>query len=663
MSHVLPVDLTGSQLTKYSKWATILVNPPVESLQHLYDWLFVSASSWLDKGLSQENLELAFELLMSFYTGEVDCEINAEGVVHTREAILCTWDQQCNNALEEQQHISGAPGDTANGDKESAPESMQLDNMPNVPAPQPADQPPAAQAKAVEGSAAAEAAALVATATAVNNTSVNELSDSSAQHAADGPQAAKTRLIEQVMTNSALTNDQKIEWVRELSLALEKPTTVSSSRSNSRSSPPEPFHGKSTDHWQTANTWLYGLELYFQAEPTLNPVAKAVTYLHGGAQHWWQQVGNMLMPANPTLSGFAKVFLARFVKPSDSAAARIEITTLKQTGSVEAFAAHFRSVNSRITVGSPIDTTTLATHFINGLKGKVVKALATVTSLETMQNVDLIMIAAEEMEAKLNIADKQAHPTLAALNADERHSAPHGGQRAARQHRNNQHRNHPYNCGGTGRGRHVGNNPANGRGFGPGRGYYNPGRGNSNPGRGYNKPSRGYYNPTRGYNTSDNHTRNYHGTYRGPVANSGFVPTQGANSTPIASRNANAANQGAGGRDGGGLWCRWCQTSGHDIWDCWAARRTYEQSTQSRQVSFSSDAYHHAYAVSTADAQLPLHSSAVCASTDLADVLAGIGTPLPYNAMPDPTAFNARVTVGCPAAPLRPQGSWLTASH
>ena len=54
-------------------------------------------------------------------------------------------------------------------------------------------------------------------------------------------------------------------------------------------------------------------------------------------------------------------------------------------------------------------------HFINGLKGKVVKALATVTSLETMQNFDLVMIAAEEMEAKLNLADKQAHPILAAL--------------------------------------------------------------------------------------------------------------------------------------------------------------------------------------------------------------------------------------------------------
>ena len=93
----------------------------------------------------------------------------------------------------------------------------------------------------------------------------------------------------------------------------------------------------------------------------------------------------MLIPANPTLSDFAKVFLARFVKPSDSVAACIGTTILKHTGSVEVFAAHFRNVNGRITVGIPIDTTTLATHFINGLKGKVVKAFATVTNLETMQ--------------------------------------------------------------------------------------------------------------------------------------------------------------------------------------------------------------------------------------------------------------------------------------
>ena len=93
------------------------------------------------------------------------------------------------------------------------------------------------------------------------------------------------------------------------------------------------------------------------------------------------------------------------------------------------------------------------------------------------------------------------NPTLTALNADEGRSAPHGGNRAARQHRGNQTRGYPYNSCGRGRGRRIGNNPANGRGFGPGRGYYNSGRGNNNSGRGYNNPGGGYHNPPRGYNT------------------------------------------------------------------------------------------------------------------------------------------------------------------
>ena len=128
---------------------------------------------------------------------------------------------------------------------------------------------------------------------------------------------------------------------------------MSSARSNSRSSPPEPFHGKASDHAQIASTWLYGLELYFQAEPSSNPVAKAVTYLHDDARYWWQQAGHTLMPVLPTFADLAKAFLARLVKPSDTAAARREIPTLRQIESVEAFAAHFKNVNSRITLGSP----------------------------------------------------------------------------------------------------------------------------------------------------------------------------------------------------------------------------------------------------------------------------------------------------------------------
>ena len=67
-----------------------------------------------------------------------------------------------------------------------------------------------------------------------------------------------------------------------------------------------------------------------------------------------------------------------------------------------------------------------------------------------------------------------------------------------------------------------------------------------------------------------------------------------------------------------------------------------------------SDAYRHAYAVSTPNAQLLLISSAVYASTDLADILASIGIPLPHNAMPDPAAFNVDIVAVTQRVTSRP---------
>lgn len=131
-----------------------------------------------------------------------------------------------------QQHASEEPENTADDDK-SAPESMQLDDAPNVPAPQPADKPPATQATTVEVSAAALAAAHLTTATPVNKTLTIELSNSMAGHAADGPQDARTRL--RVMKDSGLTDEQKLEQVKELTLAWDRPTMVSSMKLNSRS--------------------------------------------------------------------------------------------------------------------------------------------------------------------------------------------------------------------------------------------------------------------------------------------------------------------------------------------------------------------------------------------------------------------------------------------
>lgn len=44
---------------------------------------------------------------------------------------------------------------------------------------------------------------------------------------------------------------------------------LSSLGSGSRSSPPEAFHGRASDHGQIAQSWLRGVELYFAAETTL----------------------------------------------------------------------------------------------------------------------------------------------------------------------------------------------------------------------------------------------------------------------------------------------------------------------------------------------------------------------------------------------------------
>ncbi|DBB03084.1 TPA: hypothetical protein ACH3X1_013398 [Trebouxia sp. C0004] len=71
-------------------------------------------------------------------------------------------------------------------------------------------------------------------------------------------------------------------------------------------------------------------DLYFQAEYTPNPVTKTITYLHGEARHWWQQVGSKTLYAASTFEMFSQAFLAHFVKPSDSAKACAEILHLKQ---------------------------------------------------------------------------------------------------------------------------------------------------------------------------------------------------------------------------------------------------------------------------------------------------------------------------------------------
>ena len=260
----------------------------------------------------------------------------------------------------------------------------------------------------------------------------SKLSDSAVENAGHNDSAQEMLL--KLVVNSDVPRAAKMAMSATILAPYHARTpAVSSFRSGSRSSPPEPFHGRADDHGQIAQSWLYGIELYFEAEVTPNPVAKAVTYLQNDARYWWQQTGSGAMPPAPTFHDFKTAFLARFVKPSDSAKARSEIPTLEHTSSVEAFASHFRTVNSRITVGSPIDTTTLANFFVRGLKEKLAKALAAHCSLSIMQELDPLISAAEEMEAKLNLASKQEQPSLAALqHADERNTPQRGGHGPAR---------------------------------------------------------------------------------------------------------------------------------------------------------------------------------------------------------------------------------------
>ena len=71
---------------------------------------------------------------------------------------------------------------------------------------------------------------------------------------------------------------------------------------------------------------------------------------------------------------------------------------------------------------------TLAGYFVHDLKTKLATALAAHCSLATMQELDVVISAAEEMEAKLNLAAKQDQPSLAAVT---------GGYGAAKKPRGN----------------------------------------------------------------------------------------------------------------------------------------------------------------------------------------------------------------------------------
>ncbi|DBA88026.1 TPA: hypothetical protein ACH3X1_005008 [Trebouxia sp. C0004] len=65
-------------------------------------------------------------------------------------------------------------------------------------------------------------------------------------------------------------------------------------------------------------------------------------------------------------------------------------------------------MNNRITEGTAIDSTTLAVCFQQGLARRISSALVSPQTIATMQNLALVMAAAEEIESKLDLSVKQA---------------------------------------------------------------------------------------------------------------------------------------------------------------------------------------------------------------------------------------------------------------
>ena len=127
-------------------------------------------------------------------------------------------------------------------------------------------------AKAAEGSAAAKPDA---NSFAAVNALTYGVSDTRLDLDAGHNATAKASCIIRILADPSINDDQKEKEIATLYQCWgTQPHTVSSLRSSSRSDPPEPFHGLAKDHGQPAQSWLYSVNLYFQAEYTPNPVAK-----------------------------------------------------------------------------------------------------------------------------------------------------------------------------------------------------------------------------------------------------------------------------------------------------------------------------------------------------------------------------------------------------
>ncbi|DBA82572.1 TPA: hypothetical protein ACH3X2_000783 [Trebouxia sp. C0005] len=300
MADVLEVD--PSLAMEFNKIATQMITPPFENIHKVYAECWRASEHLKRTDLMQTHKLTPFtgaevkDAFHDFTEHQTDVQ---EGAL-SHDAFGEAW-----NAFLEKRHkeLHGqnlpmqedGPAEVASGSQNPAAASHV------------AEQHAAHNVVPLTGSPAAESA-LPSTA--------DDLSDSRGRVLADKEVATDT-LVKSILETNSLSTEEKAQRLQAIfTLFDNRPAVVSSARSNSRSSQPESFHGRASDHGQAAQTWLYGLQLYFQAEPTPNPVAKAVTYLQDDARYWWQQVGHALMPVTPTLDDVAKAFLVRYVKPS-----------------------------------------------------------------------------------------------------------------------------------------------------------------------------------------------------------------------------------------------------------------------------------------------------------------------------------------------------------
>ncbi|KAL3131360.1 hypothetical protein ABBQ38_008000 [Trebouxia sp. C0009 RCD-2024] len=144
-----------------------------------------------------------------------------------------------------------------------------------------------------------------------------------------------------------------------------------------------------------------------------------------------------------------------------------------------------------------------------------------------MQELDPLITAAEEMEAKLNLASKQEQPSLAALqHADGRNTPQRGGHGPARR---------------------------------PGR------RGSRGP---YPNNRGGGRQSNQGYSGRGTGGRGRGNSYRNSAPASAFAPSNGANSQPLGNRTANALDKVAGPGYDESAYCDYCKRKGYHLLDC-----------------------------------------------------------------------------------------------